>query len=188
MHTQVQSSIEADARQRSISFDQELIAQIPQLRALSRSLCRNRQTAEDLARDTLVNAWRMRTDFSRGSNLKAWLFTILRNEFHSRSRNADDWDVIGSIGVSAHEWCADEVSRTVQALQKLPTPQREALILVGAAGCSYREAAQICGIPVGTAKSRASRARVAVAAILESGRRPAQSSTSSAGQSAVHFH
>lgn len=189
MGSQVQSSIEAHALQCSTSFDQELVAHIPQLRAFSRSLCRNRQAAEDLARETLAEAWRTRASFKRGSNLKAWLFAVLRNEFQSHCHRDSDWDLTGRTEAPAHERrCAEEISETIQALRNLPTPQREALVLVGAAGCSYQEAAQICGIPVGTAKSRSSRARAAVAAILESGLRPAHTSMSSESQSAVHFH
>lgn len=162
---QTQSNIDAREPQHSKSIEQEIIGQIPQLRAFSRSLCRNRQTAEDIAQKTLAKAWRLRASPVLGSNVRAWLFMLLRNEFYSRNGIVNyegEWDA----PQDGQRWATD-LSDTMQALRELPARQREALILVGAAGFSYYETAQICGIPVGTAKSRTARARLAVAAILE---------------------
>jgi RNA polymerase sigma-70 factor, ECF subfamily len=115
--------------------------------------------------------------FEQG-NFKAWLFTILRNEFYSHCRRVSregvwDEDMAERIEAPADEqqW-AVELSDTVLALYRLPATQREALVLIGAAGFSYKEASQICGIPLGTTKSRVARARAAITAILESGPLP----------------
>jgi RNA polymerase sigma-70 factor (ECF subfamily) len=155
------------------SFEQQMIGLIPQLRAFSRSLCRNPHTAEDVAQQALTNAWRSRDRFERGSNLKAWLFVILRNEFYSHCRRSRRESALNLDQVEHLEAPADQqlwamhLSDTVKALHTLPPAQREALTLVGAAGLSYKEAAQICGTPVGTIKSRVTRARSAIAAILD---------------------
>jgi RNA polymerase sigma-70 factor, ECF subfamily len=180
MSAQAQSRIEVQVPQISWSFERELIGQIPTLRAFSRSLCRNRQLAEDIAQETLTKAWRSRSSFERGSNLKAWLCTILRNEFYSHCRRANRegvWDENMAARIEApadeQQW-AMELSDTVQALYRLPASQREALVLIGAAGFSYEEAAQICGTPIGTTKSRVARARAAIVAMLQEGPPPGQ--------------
>jgi RNA polymerase sigma-70 factor (ECF subfamily) len=178
MSSHAQSRVETGTPQILWSFERELVGQIPTLRAFSRSLCRNRQLAEDIAQEALVRAWRSRASFERGSNLKAWLFTILRNEFYSHCRRANregvwDEDMAARIEAPADEqqW-AVELSDTVLALYRLPATQREALVLIGAAGFSYKEAAQICGTPIGTTKSRVARARTAITEMLENGPLP----------------
>jgi RNA polymerase sigma-70 factor (ECF subfamily) len=154
-------------------FKNDLLELIPFLRAFARSLCGNQETADDLAQETLVKAWQARDMFAPGTNLKAWLFTILRNQFYSDRRRAwrqAPWDqdaaerIPGSAGEQA--WAA-ELSDTTRALSCLSDEQREALILVGAGGFSYEDAAQICNCAVGTVKSRVARARKSLIAILE---------------------
>jgi RNA polymerase sigma-70 factor (ECF subfamily) len=154
-------------------FKHDLLDLIPFLRAFARSLCGNQETADDLAQETLVKAWQARDMFAPGTNLKAWLFTILRNQFYSDRRRAwrqAPWDqdaaerIPGSAGEQA--WAA-ELSDTTRALSCLSDEQREALILVGAGGFSYEDAAQICNCAVGTVKSRVARARKSLIAILE---------------------
>jgi len=120
-----------------------------------------------------VKAWQSRHLFVPGTNLKAWLFTILRNIFYSNRRRAwrqIPWDQEAAerIGGGDHDqhWAA-ELSDTARALRNLSDEQREALILVGAGGFSYEDAAHICGCAVGTVKSRVARARKALIAILE---------------------
>ncbi len=154
-------------------FQRELVALIPFLRAMSGMRCRNRAMAEDIAQDTLAKAWRARDSFEPGTNLKAWLFTILRNEFLSQQRRAwreVAWDpALGEqIAVPAHEqeW-AVELSDTARALGELPECQRDALILVAAGGFTYKDAAEICGTPEGTVKSRLARGRTALLEILD---------------------
>lgn len=160
----------ADAPQ---DFKTELLALIPFLRAFARSLCGNQETADDLAQEALVKAWQSRDSFIPGTNLKAWLFTILRNQFYSDRRRAwrqAPWDQEAAEripgGSSDQSWAA-ELSDTARALRSLSDEQREALILVGAGGFSYEDAAAICHCAVGTVKSRVARARKALIAILE---------------------
>lgn len=151
----------------------ELLGLIPFLRAFARSLCGNQEAADDLAQETLVKAWQSRDTFIPGTNLKAWLFTILRNQFYSDRRRAwrqAPWDQEAAEripgGGSDQSWAA-ELSDTARALRCLSDEQREALILVGAGGFSYEDAARICSCAVGTVKSRVARARKALIAILE---------------------
>ncbi len=154
-------------------FKRDLLALIPNLRAFSRTLCGRRGIADDMAQDALAKAWRARGRFEPGSNLKAWLFTILRNEVYSNARRAwrhADWNPEKgeNIAAPAHEqdWSI-ELSDTARALSMLPVAQREALILVAAGGFSYDEAARISGAQLGTVKSRVARARTALQAILD---------------------
>jgi RNA polymerase sigma-70 factor (ECF subfamily) len=154
-------------------FKSDLLDLIPFLRAFARSLCGNQETADDLAQETLVKAWQARSMFAPGTNLKAWLFTILRNQFYSDRRRAWrqapwDQDAAERIPGSDQEqsWAA-ELSDTARALSCLSDEQREALILVGAGGFSYEDAAAICKCAVGTVKSRVARARKSLLAILD---------------------
>jgi RNA polymerase sigma-70 factor (ECF subfamily) len=155
------------------TFQRDLLALIPNLRAFSRTLCARRGIADDMAQAALAKAWQARARFEPGSNLKAWLFTILRNEFYSNVRRAwrqADWNPEKgeSIAAPAHEqdWSMD-LSDTARALRLLPVAQREALILVAAGGFTYDEAAEIAGARLGTIKSRVARARIALQAILD---------------------
>ncbi len=156
----------------SEDFPAMLAALVPNLRAFGRSLTGSSEHADDLVQETLVKAWQSRQRFEEGSNLKAWLFTILRNTFLSerRKRKWERQDVDG-------DGAAMLVSRGEQlghmdlldfntAFSGLPEDQKEALLLVGAEGFSYEEAAQMCGCAVGTMKSRVSRARTRLAALL----------------------
>jgi RNA polymerase sigma-70 factor, ECF subfamily len=150
----------------------DLLAAIPKLRAFALSLCGRTAYADDLVQETLVRAWANLGTFVPGSNLAAWLYTILRNEFYSEFRKRRR-EVADSEGQHA----ARLVSPPTQdghmafldfrdALAKLPPDHREALILVGASGLSYEEAAQVCSCAVGTMKSRVNRARVRLADLL----------------------
>jgi len=156
-------------------FRQELTAAIPYMRAFARSLTGADAAADDLTQDALVKAWRARERFRAGTNFRAWVFTIVRNQFYSdqrRSWRQAPWDeekakrtLSGPQGLDSI-MALDELRR---ALIELPDDQREAIVLVGAGGFAYEEAAQICGCAVGTIKSRVSRARKALAAMLEEG-------------------
>ena len=158
-------------------FKRDLLDLIPFLRAFARSLCGSPETADDLAQETLVKAWQSRASFEAGTNLKAWLFTILRNQFYSDRRRAwrqTAWDQDAAERIPASDgdqnWAVD-LSDTARALTCLSDEQREALILVGAGGFSYEDAALICNCAVGTVKSRVARARKTLIAIL-SGEEP----------------
>ncbi len=154
-------------------FKADLLELIPFLRAFARSLCGSPDTADDLAQEALVKAWQARASFAAGTNLKAWLFTILRNQFYSDRRRAwrqVPWDEDAAEripGASGQQSWAAELSDTTRALTALSDEQREALILVGAGGFSYEDAARICNCAVGTVKSRVARARRALISILE---------------------
>ena len=161
------------ARDADGQFKADLLDLIPFLRAFARSLCGNQETADDLAQETLVKAWQARSMFAPGTNLKAWLFTILRNQFYSDRRRAwrqAPWDQDAAEripGSSSEQAWAAELSDTARALSCLSDEQREALILVGAGGFSYEDAAAICKCAVGTVKSRVARARKSLLAILD---------------------
>jgi RNA polymerase sigma-70 factor (ECF subfamily) len=154
------------------SFQAQLAAELPSLRAFARTLARDPSAADDLTQEALLKAWANRTRFQPGTNLRAWLFTILRNTFYSeyrkRRREVADTDGehaqrLASRPVQDHGLTVADFAR---AMARLPDDQREALVLVGAAGLSYDEAAAIMGVAVGTAKSRVSRARARLAAEL----------------------
>ena len=144
---------------------ESILAAIPSLRAFAISLCGNVDRADDLVQETLLRALANIDSFQPGSNMPAWLFTILRNLFRSeyRKRRREVEDADGSYAQSLKSQ-PEQMSRVEfeefrTALAKLPHDQREALILVGASGFSYEEAAEICGCAVGTIKSRVNRAR-----------------------------
>src|SRR5919205_2506509 len=149
-----------------------LLAAVPSLRAFAISLCGQVNRADDLVQDTLVRALAHIDRFERGTNLNAWLFTILRNLFHSeyrkRRREVEDPDgsYAGRLKVQPEQGSRLDFEDFRSALAKLPADQREALLLVGASGFSYEEAANICGCAVGTIKSRVNRARKKLAEIL----------------------
>jgi RNA polymerase sigma-70 factor (ECF subfamily) len=146
-------------------FRAGLLSATPHLRAFALSLTGQRETADDLVQDTLVRALQHWNRFAPGTNLQAWLFTLLRNIFYSdhrkRRREVEDVDGLYAAKLSTPpeqpgsvEFAALEV-----ALAKIPEEQREAVLLVGAEGYSYEEAAEICGTKIGTIKSRVNRAR-----------------------------
>ena len=156
----------------STSFRELLIAEIPSLRAFAASLCGSMQPVDDLVQDTLLKAWSHSTSFEMGSNLRAWLFTILRNTYFSsyrrQGREVQDTDglIEQRLSVSGSQESAIDLADFRNALAKLPEEQREVLIMVGATGLSYEEAAAVCGVAVGTIKSRVNRARARIAALL----------------------
>lgn len=162
------------------AFKQELAQVIPHLRAFGRSLSGNRDLADDLVQETLLKAWAARKRFQAGTNMRAWTFIILRNLFLSQMRRArfkGEWDELTAAKILAAPASQDkqvELADMHRALMHLPQPQREALILVGAGGFAYEEAAQICDCAVGTIKSRVARGRVALEALLTSGKLPSR--------------
>ena len=146
---------------------------LPSLRAFAFTLSRNAADADDLVQETLTKAWAHRARFEPGSNLRAWLFTILRNSWYTgaskRRREVPDEEGRYAAGLTAEasqEWSA-ELTSLQAALNALPPDHREAIVMVGAAGLSYQEAADIAGCAVGTIKSRVNRARHRLALLLE---------------------
>jgi RNA polymerase sigma-70 factor, ECF subfamily len=150
----------------------EMLSLIPKLRSYAVSLSHDRDQAEDLIQETLLSACRNIDQFEPGSNMAAWLFTILRNHFYSeyRRRRRDVQDVEGSytmtLVVQPGQIFRAEYEELRAALAKLPKNMRDLLLLVGACGVSYPEAARICGCTTGTAKSRVHRARMRLAEML----------------------
>lgn len=150
-----------------------MAAFLPSLRAFAFSLSRNAADADDLVQETLTKAWAHRERFEPGSNLRAWLFTILRNSWYTgaakrRREIADEEGHYAArlIAEASQEWTA-ELTSLQTALGALPPEHREAIVLVGAAGLSYQEAADISGCAVGTIKSRVNRARHRLALLLD---------------------
>lgn len=164
-----------DAQPLVPNFERDLIALIPHMRAFARSLCGDAVQADDLAQDALSKALKSRESYQMGTNMKAWLFMILRNQFYSEMRRSWrgsqlDPEVAERTLVAVDDpGSALALDDVRQALLMLPDVQREALVMVGAGGFSYEEAAEIAGVAVGTVKSRVSRARAALHAILDRG-------------------
>jgi RNA polymerase sigma-70 factor (ECF subfamily) len=153
----------------------DLVALIPHMRAFARSLCRDRAQADDLTQDALVSAWRRRDSYTPGTNLRAWVFMIVRNQFYSDKRRS--WRVSQLDPKIAEETLVAVTAPTAglelddvrRAMLELPDLQREALTLVAVAGLPYHEVATICACAEGTIKSRVSRARRGLLEILARG-------------------
>lgn len=150
----------------------ELTSHLPALRAFALSLARNRATADDMMQDTVLKAWSNMDKFEPGTNMRAWLFTILRNNFYTSRRKLNrevaDVDNVFSdtLAVKPDHDGRLQMRDFKEALAHLPDEQREALMLVGAAGFSYEEAAETCGVATGTIKSRVNRARAKLTELL----------------------
>jgi RNA polymerase sigma-70 factor, ECF subfamily len=158
-----------DADGRAPDPRDEIIQHLASLRIFALSLSRNPSVADDLVQETVLKAWSKFHLYSAGTNLRAWLFTILRNSFHSlnRKRGREVADVDGQMAARLATKPDHDGRMALADLQAamalLPTEQREALILVGAMGFSVEEAAETCGCAPGTIKSRANRGRRALA-------------------------
>lgn len=159
--------------QQDKEFHDQLVAIIPSLRAYARGLCGNRDLADDMAQDAMTRAWAARQSYTPGSNFRAWMFMILRNHFYTTLRKNSrmvSWDpeiAERVLVVAPAQQDGLNVQDVQAALQKLPPEQREVLILIGANGVSYEEAAEIMGCAIGTIKSRLARGRVALTALIE---------------------
>lgn len=150
----------------------EIVIHLRDLRAFAMSLARNSAAADDLVQETIVKAWSNFDKFTVGTSLRAWLFTILRNTFFSHrrkvSREVADPEGFhaGRLSVLPRHDGTLALREFLVAFDKLSAEHREVLILVGANGYSYEEAGQMMGVATGTAKSRASRARARLAALM----------------------
>ncbi len=160
---------------RDREFKAVLVTLIPQLRAFARTLTGDATAADDLAQEAMMKAWDARAGFEMGTNMKAWTFMILRNQFYSEKRRSWRQTSLDQEAAECTLVATDDPAAPVAldevrlALAMLPSEQREAVVLVGAGGFAYEEAAEICGCAVGTVKSRVSRARRALQAILDHG-------------------
>ena len=153
-------------------FKREMLEQLPSLRAFALSLCRKSDQADDLVQDTVLSAWSKQSSYTPGTSIRAWMFTILRNGFYSQMRKAGreigdpDSILTNNMAVHASQLGAMDMADFKKALNILPPDQREAVLLVGALGFSYEEAAEICECAIGTMKSRVSRARTRLQELL----------------------
>lgn len=162
-------------------FKRELTEVVPHLRAFARGLCGRPDMADDLVQETMLKAWAAQERFQPGTSMRAWTFVILRNAYltdmrRNRFRGEYDEGVAERILTApAGQEEPVHLSDMHRALLTLPPERREALLLVGAGGFSYEEAASICGCAVGTIKSRVGRARAALTSMLEDGDIPQRS-------------
>jgi RNA polymerase sigma factor (sigma-70 family) len=174
-----------------VAFKAELTGVVPHLRAFARGLCGRPDMADDLVQETLLKAWAAQARFEPGTSMRAWTFVILRNAYltdmrRNRFRGEYDEGVAERILVApAGQEGPIHLADMHRALLTLPPERREALLLVGAGGFSYEEAAEICGCAVGTIKSRVGRARAALTAMIEEGNIPDRLSSDPAAHKAI---
>lgn len=173
------------------AFKHELTEVVPHLRAFARGLCGRPDMADDLVQETLLKAWAAQDRFEPGTSMRAWTFVILRNAYLTdmrRNRFRGEYDETTAERILTAPAGQEEpihLSDMHRALLTLPPERREALLLVGAGGFSYDEAAQICGCAVGTIKSRVGRARAALASMIEDGTIPERSIDDPAAHRAI---
>lgn len=157
------------------NFHKELTAVIPHLRAFARMLCGDRDRADDLAQEALMKAWAARGSFIAGTRFRAWIYTILRHHYFGqirRERFVGDYSETEAERILTMHGSQEgrlEAADVLRALATLPPAQREVLVLMCIGGVSYEEMAEICGIPLGTVKSRIARARAALSAAIDGG-------------------
>ena len=171
-------------------FRRELEAVVPHLRAFARGLCGRADMADDLVQETLLKAWAARDRFEPGTSMRAWTFVILRNAYLTdmrRSRFRGEYDETAAERILTAPADQEEpihLADLHRALLTLPSERREALLLVGAGGFSYEEAAQICNCAVGTIKSRVGRARATLSRMIDEGNIPRRSTDDAAAHRA----
>jgi RNA polymerase sigma-70 factor (ECF subfamily) len=172
-----------------IAFKRELTGVIPHLRAFARGLCGRPDLADDLVQETLLKAWAAQERFEPGTSMRAWTFVILRNAYLTdmrRNRFRGEYDegvAERTLTAPAGQEAPLHLSDMHRALLTLPPERREALLLVGAGGFSYEEAAEICQCAVGTIKSRVGRARATLTKMIENGEMPCREND---GSEAAH--
>ncbi len=173
------------------TFRKDIAALAPHLRSFALSLCRDAGRADDLVQDTMLRAWEFRSQYQSGTILRAWMFTILRNKFLGDQRRS--WRVCeldSAVAENTLQAVSDPISILAldelrRALTQLSADQRKAVMLIGAGGYAYGEAAAICGASVGTIKSRTSRGRTRLHNILETGAYTADGLPSGAAMSTI---
>ncbi len=172
-------------------FKRDLTAVVPHLRAFARGLCGRPDLADDLVQETMLKAWAAQDRFEPGTSMRAWTFVILRNAYltdmrRNRFRGEYDEGVAERILTApAGQEEPIHLSDLHRALLTLPAERREALLLVGAGGFSYEEAAAICGCAVGTIKSRVGRARATLSEMLANGSIPRRASDDAVAHTAI---
>ncbi|MWV27185.1 sigma-70 family RNA polymerase sigma factor [Aurantiacibacter rhizosphaerae] len=172
-------------------FKRELTEVVPHLRAFARGLCGRPDMADDLVQEALLKAWAAQERFEPGTSMRAWTFVILRNAYLTdmrRNRFRGEYDETVAERILTAPAGQEEplhLSDLHRALLTLPPERREALLLVGAGGFSYEEAANICGCAVGTIKSRVGRARAALSSMMEDGDIPDRELTDPSAHRAI---
>lgn len=165
----------AEARTPIHFTESDMLACIPSLRAYARFLTGNGSRAEDLVQDAVVRTLAAAHQFQAGTNLKAWMSTILRHQYCNELRkNRARIQTVSDMGrheaaVLPNQESSLDFGDFCRACWLLSEDQREALVLIGVGGLSYTEAAEVCNCPVGTIKSRLSRARLELLRILQDG-------------------
>jgi RNA polymerase sigma-70 factor (ECF subfamily) len=159
------------AKQESILLEGEIIKLMPSLHAFSRTLTRNPTDADDLLQEGLLKALVNIHQFTPGTNLKAWMFTIVRNTFYTnykkkRREVAAPLEETGTVSTEATQEWTLTMEEVNEAMEHLPGDQKQALMLVGTSGMSYERAAEVCGCALGTIKSRVSRGRTKLRELL----------------------
>lgn len=159
-------------------FREALVGLLPHLRAFARGLCGQAERADDLVQEAVLRAWTSRDSFKPGTNFRAWVFTITRNNFlnelrrYRRETQLEDGVAETLLVTPADQEDALHMNDLQRALDRLPPERREALLLIGASGFSYEEAAQVCGVAVGTMKSRVARGRAQLSLLLSESASP----------------
>ncbi len=154
-------------------FKQQMLALIPSLRAFARGLCGNRDLADDLSQEAMARAWAARDSFTPGTNFRAWMFMILRNQFYTTIRKnsrMSSWDPEAAerlLVTPATQHVGLDLADVERAMARLPAEQREMLLLVAAGGMSYEDAAAVTGCALGTVKSRIARGRAALSRMID---------------------
>ena len=162
-----------DAEFDDAAFKAELLGIARPLRAFARGLCAQRDLADDMVQEAMMRAWSARRSYTPGTNFRAWIFMILRNQYYTTLRKNSRivaWDPEAAerlLVTPASQHVGIDVSDVSKALQKVTPEQREVLLLIGANGLSYEEAAEIMGCAVGTIKSRLARGRAALGALID---------------------
>lgn len=158
---------------RDQAFRDDLVAIIPTLRSFARGLCGHRDLADDLVQEAMLRGWAARASYTPGTNFRAWMFMILRNQFYTtlrKNRRMVSWDPEAAerlLVEAPAQQDAIHVADVAKALQQLPAEQREVLLMVGASGVSYEDAAKVIGCAIGTIKSRVARGRKALALLID---------------------
>lgn len=159
-------------------FQRAMVEITAHLRAFARTLCGSADNADDLAQTALLKAWAARGSYRAGTNFKAWMFTILRNQFYSEARRlrfTGDYDqemAERTLSTKGGQEENIELTDVMRAMETLPANYRDALILVAVGDFAYEEVAEICGVALGTVKSRICRARAMLAAAINGGQLP----------------
>ena len=172
-------------------FKRELTQVVPHLRAFARGLCGRPDMADDLVQEAMLKAWAAQDRFEPGTSMRAWTFVILRNAYLTemrRNRFRGEYDegvAERTLTAPAGQEEPIHLSDMHRALLTLPAERREALLLVGAGGFSYEEAAQICDCAVGTIKSRVGRARATLNTMLSEGAIPQRSTQDKSAHKAI---